>query len=86
MSDTCEIVQLRQVDGGVRLLAVTRADARKIERDAAMIECTKPLGVIDVAATGALLKGAAGPAWDDVPRPVRCALIKRIEEMRHGEE
>lgn len=70
-----EIITIPQADNGLRLLAVSPADARAVRRDPAQIECVTVLGSLDVDVDGNLscLVGPQGRSrpkgidWDALP-------------------
>lgn len=74
------VVSVRQTDGGVRLLAVSQADARAIERDPAMIDAVQVRGAVDIESDGRVVYAPTGPRWWDVDPEAREALLDVLEE------
>lgn len=67
-------ISIRQADGWVRVLAVSRVDARLVRDNPALIEAIDVLGCVDVSRDGREEWGTTGPAYRDIPADVRALL------------
>lgn len=68
------IVTIPQVDGGRRLLAISRGEYERLRRDRALIDCLDVIGCLDVDRDGTRTWARTGPNYLAIPSDVREAL------------